>query len=130
MSEAVPLRTALGVHVVNIIVGEVLGQCLDLLFEHFAAEGRLGGYIEWKTVSVNDQKSSHSQILLDWYDLARLDLLRSSCNARGREQVQPPNLWITLDDFVPAQFYTHIVIFALDPRSFRRCTRYLRQFLP
>lgn len=45
MSEAIPLRPALGVHVVDVIVGYVFMQRLDLVLEDFAAESRLARHV-------------------------------------------------------------------------------------
>ena len=38
MAEAVPLGPALGVEVVEVVVGDILSQGLDLVYEGFAAE--------------------------------------------------------------------------------------------
>lgn len=53
VSEAIPLRAALRVHVVDIVVGEVLSQSFDLLLKDFAAESRLVGYIKRKAIRVS-----------------------------------------------------------------------------
>ena len=49
MTESVPLCSTLRVHVVDVVVGDVLGQRLDLMFEGLAAERWCLGNIERKT---------------------------------------------------------------------------------
>lgn len=44
--ESVPLSAALRVEVVEIVVGEVLGERLDVVLEGFTAECRCTGYVE------------------------------------------------------------------------------------
>lgn len=50
MTQSVPLGAALGVHHVDIIVGESLGQRLDGVLEGFAVEGGDGGDVGGETV--------------------------------------------------------------------------------
>jgi hypothetical protein len=93
MSEAVPLCATLRVHVVDVIVGEVLVQCFDLLLENFATKSRLVGNIERKATSFSELPFSTFKFVLDWYNLARPDFLRSSRNTRRCKQVQSSNLY-------------------------------------
>jgi hypothetical protein len=46
MSEAVPLSATLRVQVVDIVIGEIFSQRLDLMLEHLATERRHIGDIE------------------------------------------------------------------------------------
>jgi hypothetical protein len=48
MAESVPLRSALRIHVVEVVVGDVLVEHLDFVLEDFAAEGGLLGAVEWE----------------------------------------------------------------------------------
>ena len=50
MTEAVPLRTALRVHVIYIIIGNALGQRLDLMLKHLATECGYVGYVKRQAV--------------------------------------------------------------------------------
>ena len=59
VTESVPLRTALGVHVIQIIICDTLVQCLDLMLEYLATKRRLVGNIKRQTNS----KISSSSVL-------------------------------------------------------------------
>ena len=93
MSKAIPLCAALSIHVVNIVIGEVLMQCFDLLLEYFATKCWLVGHIERQTSGISHTHVSHgNEAILHRHDLARSNLFRSCCNASWRKQIQSPNL--------------------------------------
>lgn len=49
MPESIPLRPALCVHNVCIIVSNAINKRFDIMLEHFAVKSRLFGYCERKT---------------------------------------------------------------------------------
>jgi len=75
--EAVPLRAALGVQGVEVVVGDAVGEGLDRVLEGFAVEGGLFGDGEGE---------------VDGDDLAGADFAGGSGDAGWCEEVQSANL--------------------------------------
>lgn len=95
MSESVPLGPALRVQLVCIVVGYVLKQGLDIVFEGLAREERCLWMVQWETDSTVLAYSWHERrvSVLDRHHLAGLDLAGGcrlySCR---REEVEAANL--------------------------------------
>ena len=79
MAESVPLRSALSVHVVNVIVGNIFGKDLDLMLEDFTVKGWLLRDIQWK---------------VDRHDVASPDLLCCQSYAGGCEEIESSDVVI------------------------------------
>ena len=58
MSKSVPLCATLCIQGVGVIIYDVLGDSLDLMFERFAVECGLLGYIKRKTINNSAKENS------------------------------------------------------------------------